>query len=111
MTQVFLHGAYKYPRELTWLTGVCLLLCVLGMFFSGQILRWDPECLLGLGRGRIDGRPSTGDWAAGRPPLLGAPTTIGGAALSPAFFGACIVFVIPGRASLALVGIHLLAGS
>src|SRR3954449_7084185 len=22
MTQVFLHGAYKYPRELTWVVGV-----------------------------------------------------------------------------------------
>ena len=27
MTQVFLHGAYKYPRELTWVMGVFLLLC------------------------------------------------------------------------------------
>src|SRR5207248_9880145 len=27
MTQVFLHGAYKYPRELTWIVGVFLLLC------------------------------------------------------------------------------------
>ena len=26
MTQVFLHGAYKYPRELTWVLGVFLLL-------------------------------------------------------------------------------------
>src|SRR6516165_6549963 len=26
MTQVFLHGAYKYPRELTWVIGVFLFL-------------------------------------------------------------------------------------
>src|SRR6267142_12563 len=27
MTQVFLHGAYKYPRELTGVVGVLLLVC------------------------------------------------------------------------------------
>ena len=43
MTQVFLHGGYKYPRELTWTLGVVLLLCTLGLFFSGQVLRWDPD--------------------------------------------------------------------
>jgi len=37
MVQVFLFGAYKFPRELTWIVGVLLLLVTLGMAFTGQI--------------------------------------------------------------------------
>ena len=51
MTQVFLHGAYKYPRELTWVSGVFLLLLTLGMAFTGQVLRFDQDAYWGLGIG------------------------------------------------------------
>src|SRR5215831_16840448 len=49
--QVFLWGAHKYPRELTWVVGVFLFLCTLGMAFTGQVLRWDQDAYWGLGIG------------------------------------------------------------
>src|SRR5262249_33466604 len=102
-TQVFLHGAYKYPRELTWVLGVFLLLCTLGMFFSGQVLRWDPDAYWGLAvAGSMAGRvPVIGPWVVRT--LLGGPV-IGGDSLSRFF--ALHVFVIPG-ALLFFLGVHL----
>ena len=103
MTQVFIHGAYKYPRELTWLVGVGLFACTLGMFFSGQILRWDPDAYWGLAvAGSMAGRvPGIGPQVVEL--LLGGPI-IGAGSLSR--FYALHVFVIPG-ALLTLVGLHL----
>jgi quinol-cytochrome oxidoreductase complex cytochrome b subunit len=43
MLQVFFYGAYKYPRELTWMTGVVLLGLVLGLGFTGYLLPWDQK--------------------------------------------------------------------
>jgi quinol-cytochrome oxidoreductase complex cytochrome b subunit len=43
MAQVFFYGAYKYPRELTWISGVVLLGLVLGLGFTGYLLPWDQK--------------------------------------------------------------------
>jgi len=43
MLRGFYVGAYKYPRELTWLTGVALLLVTLGFAFTGYLLPWDQK--------------------------------------------------------------------
>jgi len=104
MVQVFLFGAYKYPRELTWVLGVFLLVMTLGMAFSGQVLRFDQDAYWGLGIGAsISSRvPIIG------PPivnlLLGGPI-IAGATLSRFF--ALHVFILPGL-MIAFISVHLL---
>jgi ubiquinol-cytochrome c reductase cytochrome b subunit len=104
MVQVFLFGAYKFPRELTWILGIFLLLMTLGMAFSGQVLRFDQDAYWGLGIGAS---------IASRVPILGPATVklmlggpiIAGATLSRFF--ALHVFVIPGLL-IAFVSLHLL---
>ncbi len=104
MVQVFLFGAFKYPRELTWMVGVLLLLLVLGMAFTGQVLRFDQDSYWGLGIGAS---------IMGRVPLVGAQLVklmlggpiIAGETLSRFF--AIHVFVVPG-ALIGFVGLHLL---
>ena len=51
MGRVFLFGAYKYPRELTWITGVLILATGMLMGFTGYLLPVGPDCVLGV-RGR-----------------------------------------------------------
>ncbi len=43
MLRTFYFAAYKYPREITWITGVVLLLCTLGMGFTGYLLPWNQK--------------------------------------------------------------------
>jgi ubiquinol-cytochrome c reductase cytochrome b subunit len=103
LIQVFLFGAFKYPREMTWISGVFLLLCTLGMAFTGQVLRFDQDAYWGLGIGAA---------MAGRVPLMGPAIVhmmlggpiIAGETLSRFF--SLHVFVIPGTI-IAIVSLHL----
>ena len=103
MMQVFLFGAYKFPRELTWILGVFLLLMTLAMAFTGQVLRFDQDAYWGLGIGAS---------ITSRIPIVGGPMVhmllggpiIAGATLSRFF--ALHVFVIPG-AMLLFVALHV----
>ena len=47
MTQVFVYGAYKKPREATWLVGVVLLILTLGFGLTGYLLPWDNRAYWG----------------------------------------------------------------
>ncbi len=104
MVQVFLFGAYKYPRELTWIVGIFLLIVTLGMAFTGQVLRFDQDAYWGLGIGAsIASRvPVMGPSIVNL--MLGGPI-IAGATLSRFF--ALHVFIVPGLL-IAFVSVHLL---
>jgi quinol-cytochrome oxidoreductase complex cytochrome b subunit len=43
MLKTFFVGAYKWPRELTWITGGALLLVVMLLGFSGYLLPWNQK--------------------------------------------------------------------
>jgi ubiquinol-cytochrome c reductase cytochrome b subunit len=103
MAQVFIFGAYKFPRELTWIIGVFLLLLTLGMAFTGQVLRFDQDAYWGLGIGAsiMSRVPLIGGWLVDM--MLGGPI-IAGPTLTRFF--ALHVFVIPGIL-LGMVGLHL----
>jgi len=103
LAQVFIFGAFKFPRELTWIIGVFLLLLTLGMAFTGQVLRFDQDAYWGLGIGAsiVSRVPLIGGWLVDM--MLGGPI-IAGPTLTRFF--ALHVFVIPGTL-IGLVGLHL----
>lgn len=62
MIRVIMMGSYKFPREITWFTGVFLLLIVLGFGFTGYLLPWDQKAYWAT---------TVGTRIAGTPPVVG----------------------------------------
>jgi ubiquinol-cytochrome c reductase cytochrome b subunit len=93
MLRVYITAAYKYPREMSWISGVVLLLLTVSMGFTGQLLRWDDN---GVWSGVVAAEQM------GRIPLIGkyiariliGGDTLGGQTLSRFF--AYHVFLFPG---------------
>jgi Cytochrome b subunit of the bc complex len=103
MLRVIIYGAYKYPREVTWMTGVVLLLVVIGFGFTGYLLPWDQKSYWATTVGtRIAGVvPFLGDWILR---IMRGGNDLSAVTLAR-FFGAH-VWVLPATLLL-LVGTHL----
>jgi quinol-cytochrome oxidoreductase complex cytochrome b subunit/mono/diheme cytochrome c family protein len=103
LVQVFVWGAYKKPRELTWMVGVLLLFCTLGLAFTGYLLPWDQKAYWAtkVGLGIASTTPGIGDDL--RTLLQGGPD-MGNLTLTRFF--AIHTFLLPGLLIL-LVVLHL----
>jgi len=103
LLRVYFFGAYKFPREVTWITGVFLLLVVIGFGFTGYLLPWDQKAYWATTVGtRIAGvAPLVGDWIL---KIARGGETLSAVTLSR-FFGTH-VWVLP-AALMLLIGVHM----
>jgi len=64
MLRVIFYGAYKFPREVTWFTGVILLLIVIAFGFTGYLLPWDQKAYWATVVGTLIAGtpPGVGEW-------------------------------------------------
>ncbi len=103
MIRVFASASYKYPRELTWMVGVGLLLLTLGMGFTGYLLPWNQKAYWAT---------TVGTAIAGAVPFLGSfieRTLRGGtelSALTLARFFSAHIWMLPALLA-GLIGVHM----
>jgi len=103
MLRTFVYGAYKYPREATWLTGVVLLLVVLAFAFTGYLLPYDQKAYWAtvVGTNIAGSAPFVGGFALR---VLRGGTAIGAFTLQRFF--AVHIWMLP-AALLLFVVVHL----
>lgn len=103
MVRVFVTASYKYPRELTWMIGVGLLICTLGMGFTGYLLPFNQKSYWAT---------TVGTSIAGTVPALGdfiLKVLRGGSdisALTLSRFFSAHIWIFP-AALAGLIGVHL----
>jgi len=103
MAKVFYRGAYRPPRELNWVVGVCLCLLTLLLSYTGYLLPWDQLSYWGttVGSNIMSSIPLLGDWL--RFTLLGGHTVNANALLR---FYVLHTMILPFTVILVIV-IHL----
>ena len=102
MLRVVALGSYKRPREVTWITGVVLLLVILGFALSGYLLPWDQKAYWATTVSiNIAKSGPMGQWVSG---LMMGGTTLGSLTLLRWY--TAHVFLLPG-ALISFVIAHL----
>lgn len=103
LIQVLIWGAYKKPREATWLVGVVLLLITLAFALTGYLLPWDNRAYWGtvVTTQIAASAPGMGDLALR---LMGAENGVGVVTFAR-FFTAHVVLLPP--LTLMLVAFHV----
>jgi ubiquinol-cytochrome c reductase cytochrome b subunit len=103
MVQVFLWGAYKKPREGTWMVGCVLLLLTLAYGLTGYLLPWDNRAYWGTVVATQIGStvPFMGPYVTR---VLGSANGIG--VVTFARFYAIHVLLLP-PATMLLIGLHV----
>lgn len=104
MTQVFLWGAYKKPREATWLVGMVLLLVTLAYGLTGYLLPWDNRAYWGtvVTTQIASQAPGAGPYLLR---LLGSDGGSIGVVTFARFYAAHVLLLPP--LTMLLIGIHL----
>lgn len=103
MLRVFVTASFKYPRELTWLIGIGLLITTLGMGFTGYLLPWHQMAYWAttVGTQIAGSAPFVGEFILKA--LRGGPDL---SALTLQRFFAAHIWMLPGALAL-LIGAHL----
>jgi quinol-cytochrome oxidoreductase complex cytochrome b subunit len=103
MVRVFVTASYKYPRELTWLIGVGLLLLTLGMGFTGYLLPWNQKAFWAttVGTAIAGSVPGLGEFILKA--LRGGPDL---SALTLSRFFSAHIWILPALL-VGLIGVHI----
>ncbi len=103
MLRTFVTASYKYPRELTWLIGIGLLLLTVGMGFTGYLLPWHQMAYWAtmVGTAIAGSVPFVGGFILQA--LRGGPDL---SALTLQRFFAAHIWILPAMLA-ALIGVHL----